>query len=209
MQNKRVLFIILFVIGLLAIGGIVYWTVFRDRVTALPVPQQGSVEVSQTSSTVSTGSGATGATIPAPAPDPVSPQEQERRAREALLREARDTVTRLGTVTNANEFSSAKIAYTRLTKDAQAAMDAMIRSWQEAHPLARSSYGQTTRALAARVTSQDLISTGNRATVEVDVQVVIQEGDAQRTETKQVELTYVKQGDVWLISNVAWKEMVL
>lgn len=207
-STKRLLFFLLVVLGIAGIAATVYFLFIKKDVlingpsapapvvTALPAPQV----VPQT-------------TVADPAPQQVVPPspdseaELERKAREALFRRARDITSRIGSYGNADNYASIKDTYGDVTSDVQLYLEQERAKLQAAHPARGTSFAQTTRALAARLTVDAVVRTATEVDVVVDVQQRIEDGTTDATTVKQALLHLIKSGTEWNVSRIVWQDM--
>ncbi len=141
-------------------------------------------------------------TTPAPAPD--SPEEQERKAREALFRRARDLTSRAATFSNADGFQAITQVYTDASSDMQAFLEEERKRLAEAHATLALPYVQTTRGLTAKLVQDVDVRSATAVQVEVEVQQRIEDGTNVSTKQRKVVLDLAKQGELWLLTRLTW-----
>ncbi|MBP7005527.1 hypothetical protein KBB27_00165 [Patescibacteria group bacterium] len=207
MNTKRWLFIALLIVGLLGIAATI-WFLFIKPSQDLRVAVTPPVATSTLPQTAQKPAPVVTPTTPKPTPQPAadSPQELERKAREALFRQSRDLTSRLGTFSNADGFSAVTQVYADVTPDVQTLLEQQRAQLLGAHPERGSVFTQTTRALAARLTQDVAVYTATNVEVIVDVQQQTQDGATATTDVRQAILKLTKSGSTWKITHVIWQE---
>ena len=87
------------------------------------------------------------------APDANSPEEKERQAQERLKQQASEFVVMVGTFSQADEFDALREAGLQTTKDLHGFLSKQRATLMAAHSRFGPSWGQTTRAISARLIS--------------------------------------------------------
>lgn len=206
-NTRRILFILLLILGVLGIGAVVYFLFLQKPLPTTPATQvQPTPEPLPSAGTNPTPSVADPAPQPVTPPAPDSPEEQERKAREALFRRARDLTSRIGTYGNADNYSALSDVYADMTPEAQTVLEAQRTDLRAAHPARGASYAQTTRALAARLTQDKDVLNATEAEVAVDVQQRTEDGASDSTVVRQAVLQLTKSGTIWKVSRIVWRE---
>ncbi len=207
MNSKRLLFILLLIVGLVGIAATVYflfWKPTREVIPSTPTPVEGSLP-ENTDNLSQTTPRAPAAPVTPPAAD--SPAELERKAREALFRRARDLTSRLATASNADGFAALTQVYDDVTPEVRTFLEGERARLDAAYPARGPIYAQTARSLAARLTQDAEVRTATEVEVTVDVQQYTEQGEANATVLRQALLQMVRSGSVWKISRVTWQDI--
>lgn len=206
-QTRRWVFVGLVVMGLLAIGGSVYWFFIRPNTpeavepSSAPSPDTGALPPAQD---LPPAPAFQAPTTPPPAQD--SPQEQERKAREALFRQARDVVSRAGSYSNADGFAAIAMVYTEVTPEVRSFLEGERTRLQREYASLAQPYSQTTRALSARLAQDVAVLTAQEVDILVEVQQRKEEGGQSSVTQRQAVARFVRQGSVWVMSRLTWQE---
>ncbi len=196
-MNKRTTLLLLLAVAVLLIAGVLYW-MFGGKtgpVQQPPAPQPTGGVPAETSVpfTTSTNRGMTDA-------------EKERQAQEAIKRQAMILGSRLGTYGNADAFVAIKTVYVDATSDVQAYLESIRVRLDREHPIKSGAWGQTTKALSARIDSGFPVLTSRAVDVIVQTQKVVESaGVADVVTYEEAKLSFVKQGSLWVLSRVSWQ----
>ncbi len=202
-MNKRFLFVILAVVGLIAVG-LVIWFVLRPVLPGLPGSQQPPTLPNR----VETPFDPSKAVPPTPNPDikadPTSPEEKERQAQEALKRQALDFSARQGTYSNSDDFDSLRELFPIVSAAFRTKLEARREQLRRDHPSFGPAWSQTMRALSADIepTSAPVLSK-NEALVYVQAQQVTEDNRAEPVAALvRLSVFFTKQDGVWIPSDV-------
>lgn len=207
MNTKRFLFIALLILGLLGIAATIWYLFIKpSQELRPPAPSPVATTTLPQTSARPEPTPAQTPSKPTPQPAPDSPQELERKAREALFRQSRDLVSRLGTYSNADGFSAMTQVYADVSADVQTLLERQRAELLGLHPERGPIFSQTTRALAARLTKDVAVYTATDVEVIVDVQQQVQDGLTINTSVRQAVIKLTKSGSVWKITHVVWQE---
>lgn len=204
-NTKRILFILLLILGLIGIGATVYFMFLKKDPNTVPVVRNDLETGLPPAGTVTTPP-VVAPLQPETPPSPDSASELERKAREALFRRARDLTSRIGTYGNADDYAALTDVYADVTGDVQSFLETQRNDLRTAHPGRGSSYTQTTRALAARLTQDVAVQTASEAEVVVDTQQRIEDGGSDATVVRQAVLQLTRVNNVWKVSRITWQE---
>ncbi len=203
-MNKRYLFIILLVVGVVGIL-LVLWYILRPALPFVRTPEQPPtlpprVETPFNPATAvpQPPTGTTGTV------DPTSPEERERQAQTALNRQALDFAARQGTYSNADGFDSLRSLYASVTPELQAKFESHRADLLRDHPTFGTGWSQTMRALSSNIDNASL-PLGERTSAVVFVQAQQINDDAQTGRTTSlvmIRIEFVKQNDAWMPSDV-------
>lgn len=204
-SSKRLLFIALLVLGVLGIAATVYFAFVKPSRSVTPTPSDGQIQG------VLAPSGAVPviplATSTAPAPLPDSAEEQERKAREALYRRARDIAARSATYSSADRFDGMSQVFIDVSPELRVTLAAeQQRLIQE---IGAQTLVQTTRALSARLAQDIAVRTAASVQVQVDAQQVIEQGSTSTTRLRRAIIELRKQGDGWVATSITWGDLAL
>lgn len=202
-MNKKYLFVLLAVVGIVGIG-LVIWFVLKPVLPSIPgFNQQPSPLPPRTE----TPFDPTKAVPPTPNPtvkaDPTSTEEKERQAVEALKRQALDFSARQGTYSNADDFDSLRELFPLVTTDLRAKLESRREQLRRDHPAFGPAWSQTIRALSADLDPKSApILNKNMAVVYVQAQQVTEDRSVQTSALVLLTVTFTKQGQVWIPSDV-------
>ncbi|MCR4256123.1 MAG: hypothetical protein NUW08_00260, partial [Candidatus Uhrbacteria bacterium] len=118
-MNKRYLFIILLVVGVVAVA-LVLWFILRPALPFVRTPEQPPTLPTRVETPFDPSNA-----VPQPPTgttgnvDPASPEERERQAQAALNRQTMDFGARQGTYSNADGFDSLRELYAVVTPELQ------------------------------------------------------------------------------------------
>jgi type IV secretory pathway VirB10-like protein len=209
-QTRRWVFIGLVLVGILSIGGVAYWFFVRPNtpqaVEPAPAPNTdaGTLPPAQE---LPPAPAFQVPTTPPPAQD--SAQERERKAREALFRQARDVVSRAGSYSNADGFAAIAMVYTEVTPEVRSFLEGERTRLQREYASLAQPYSQTTRALSARLTQEVAVLTAQEVDILVEVQQRREEGGQSSVTQRRATARFVRQGSVWVMSRLTWQEASL
>ena len=203
-MNKRLLLVILIVVGILALIGVIWFFLIKTPGTAPIVqqPSQNNVTPStpfDPSTSVPTFESPTGTP-----PDPNSAEEKERQAQEKLRRIASNYAVRLSTFSADDGFEAIRDAQAIATPQFQTRLDNLRAQMLKDHPVG-SHWSQEARAVTTNISPSSLPVFG-KTTATINVQ-------AQRTvgTTKDylnIALTLTEQGGNWLVSDAVFTTLV-
>lgn len=204
-STKRIAFLLLLVVGILGIIATVYFLFLRpgDAPVAPVVDQTrgGALPANAPIPAIPV------ATSTAPAPSPDSAAEQERKAREALFRRAREIAARSATYSSVDRFDAISQVFIDVSPELRTTLAAeQNRLIQE---VGTGSRRQTTRALSARLTQDVLVRSASTVQVEVDTQQVTQDGGTSATRLRRATMQLQKQGDTWIATSLTWGDLPL
>lgn len=204
MNRNRILFIVLVVAAAIGLG-LVFWYVLRPVLPGTPATKTEQPPALPPS--VPFDPSKTAPQPPQPTGEPVdttSPEERERQAQEALKRQAMDYASRQGTYSNADDYRALVDAQANVTVELATKLEDQRTLLRRSHPAFGPSYSQTIRSLSASIdaTSVPLLNRSS-ATVRVQAQQITEEqGKARGVATVVVIVSFVKQGDNWIPSDV-------
>lgn len=200
-RTKAWILIALGAVGLILALWFVVIPLWREnRPSAQPPP------VETTAPTTGSPSAPTIAIPAQPAADPNSPEEKERQAQERLKQQASAFVAFIGTYANEDGFGSLREAGLRSTGDLQSFLLKQRDALSAVHPRFGPSWGQTTRAVAARVLSGIPVLLSDKA--EVVVQTQRETGPAggeRKTTYEEVTISFQKSDGAWIASRIEHK----
>ena len=204
-STKRIAFLLLLVVGILGIIATVYFLFLKpDGAPVTPVVDQtqgGALPANAPIPALPI------ATSTAPAPSPDSPAEQERKAREALFRRAREIAARSATYSSVDRFDAISRVFIDVSPGLRTSVAGeRARLIQE---VGTGSRRQTTRALSARLTQDVLVRSAATVQVEVDTQQVTEDGGTSATRLRRVTMQLQKQGDTWIATSLTWGDLAL
>lgn len=199
-MNKRILAIILVVVGILAVIGTLWFFVFK-KPSAPVVPQQpGQNTVTPSvpfdpSTSVPTFQPPTGTP-----PDANSAEEKERQAQEKLRRIAMNYAARLGTYSADDRFEAIRDAQAIATADFQPRLAALRAQLQNDHAVG-SNWSQMARPATSAIEPASLPVFGKTsATINVQAQRTV--GSTQ--DYLNIAITLTEQNGNWLVSNAVF-----
>ncbi len=203
-MNKRILFVLLALVGIIGIG-LVVWFVLKPVLPGIPGFNQQPPALQPR---VETPFDPSKAVPPTPNPmikaDPTSPEEKERQAQEALKRQALDFSARQGTYSNADDFDSLRELFPLVTSELRKKLETRREQLRLDHPSFGPSWSQTMRALSADVEPKSVpVLSNTKAVVYVQAQQVTQDRNAQTTALVRLTVSFTKQGQLWIPSDVS------
>ncbi len=140
------------------------------------------------------------------APDANSPEEKERQAQERLKQQASEFVVMVGTFSQADEFDALREAGLQTTKDLHGFLSKQRATLMAAHSRFGPSWGQTTRAISARLISGTPLLSSSSAEVMVQAQREVGSINGDRkTSYEEVTVTFQKSGALWVASRLESK----
>ncbi|KAA0205783.1 hypothetical protein EDM68_04745 [Candidatus Uhrbacteria bacterium] len=204
-MNKRFLFILLAIVGGIAIV-LVLWFILRP---ALPFVRQPAQQPPALPPRVETPFDPSRA-VPTPPPpsdvpvDATSPEERERQAQEALKRQTMDFAARQGTYGSADGFDSLRELYPLVTTDLRAKLEDRRAQLLRDHPTFGAAWSQSIRSLSATIERASLpLDDRTNATVVVEAQQITDDAQTGRTTALvEVRVSFVKVNGVWIPSDV-------
>lgn len=206
-QTRKWVFIGLVLVGIVSIGGVVYWFFLRPNMPEViepaPAPRTDTGALPAAQEVPSAPAFQT-PTTPPPAQD--STQERERKAREALFRQARDVVSRAGSYSNADGFAAIAMVYTEVTPEVRSFLEAERARLQREYASLAQPYSQTTRALSARLEQDVAVLTAQEVDILVEVQQRREEGGQSSVTQRQAMARFMRQGSGWVMSRLTWQE---
>jgi hypothetical protein len=203
-MQKRSLFLLLLLVAILGIGAVV-WFVLRpvlpsipglttQQPPALPTEVPFNPQNSTPSLPTSTGQAA----------DPNSPQEKERQAQEALKRQALDFTARQGTYSSADNFEGLRAITVAVTPELATKLNARLAQLRKDHPNYGPSWSQSMRPLSAAIDPASVpVLNGASAKLTIQAQQVTDSQGSQQTAQVTINVSFVKQGDNWIPSDVS------
>ncbi len=206
MTSRRVFAYVLIAFGLVAVIGLCIWLWLTFRGIRTIVTQQAAQQPpAYTNDVGALAPKDTGINVPVPVPSynaaKLSMDEEETQA--YLRRRSIDVASRAGTYANGDSFAGIDQVYTDVTPEVKAFLVSQKEVLLKAHPLRGASWGQTTRALAAKIISPLPVST--QTVAEVQVQAQVSSGDQSGAPVityKQITLSYTKTNGTWLVSSI-------
>lgn len=206
MTTRRTFAYILIAFGLIAIIGISVWLWLTFRGIRTVVTQQAAEQPPAYTNDIGTPVPKdTGINIPVPIPAynaaKLSMDEEETQA--YLRRHSIDVASRGGTYANGDSFAGIEQIYTDVTPEVKTFLVTQKEALLKEHPLRGASWGQTTRALAAKIVSP--LPIGTQTTAEVQVQAQVSSGDQSAAPVltyKQIVLSYTKINGTWLVNRM-------
>ena len=199
--TKRILFIVIVILGVIGIGFAIWYIWKTPRPTA-PAPTTTQQEPTPVVTPVTPLL----ATSTRPAPNPDSDEERERKAREALFRRARDLVARAGTYSSADQFAAIQQVYVDASPEAKTFLESE-RTRLLGEYRVGDTYAQTSRALAARLDEEVAVRTATNVRVQVDVQQLTERGTQSSTALKRATVSLTKSGEGWIMTRLVWGEL--
>jgi hypothetical protein len=203
-MNKRFLFIILLVVGVVGVA-LVLWFILRPALPFVRTPEQpptlpprAETPFDPSNAVPQPPTGTTGTV------DPTSPEERERQAQAALNRQALDFAARQGTYSNSDGFDSLRELYASVTPELQTEFEERRTDLLRDHPTFGTGWSQTMRALSSNIDNASL-PLGERTSADVFVQAQQVNEDAQTGRTTSLvmlRISFVKQDNAWLPSDV-------
>lgn len=204
--TRRAVFIGIVLVGLIAIGGAIYFFFVRPNRATLPAPTPEVPVTGDLPAAQEVPPAPAFQTITTPPPIEDSLAERERKAREALFRQARDSVSRAGSYSNADGFAAITILYTDVTPELKTFLETERARLQRQYASIANPYTQMTRALTARLVQDVSVLTAQEVDVVVEVQQRSEEGGQSSTVQRAANVRFVKQGSIWLMSRITWQE---
>ncbi len=207
---KRILFILLVLVGIVGVAATVYFLFLNKKIpvsTPQPTPTPSSELPDAYPLATPQPAQAPLAEIAQPSPD--SAAELERKAREALFRRTRDLASRFGSYGNADDYASLMDLNNDSTPEVQTYLSEQRTALRVAHPARGTSFAQTTRALSARLTVDVPVLSTPEVEVIVDAQQRTEDGTSDATVIRQGILKLVKSGTSWNVSHITWQDAKL
>lgn len=203
-MNKRLLFVVLAIVGVIGIG-LVLWFVLRPVLPTIPGLNQQPPTLPDR---VETPFDPTKSVPPTPKSDvkvdPTSPEERERQAQEALKRQAMDFAARQGTYSNSDDFDSLRETLPTVTAELRAELETRRNDLRRDHPAFGTAWSQTMRTLSAEIEpSSAPILTATQATVYVQAQQVTETNNSKTDTLVRLTVVFTKQGSIWIPSDVS------
>lgn len=199
-MNKRLLAILLVVVGLLAIIGVLWFFFFNKPKTTLIPQQPGQNTVTPSvpfdpSTSVPTFEPPTGTP-----PDPNSAEEKERQAQEKLRRIAMNYAGRLGTYSADDGFEAIRDSQAIATTEFQPRLASLRAQLLNDHPVG-SHWSQEARSVTSAIVPTSLPVFGKTsATINVQAQRTV--GSTQ--DYLNIAITLTEQNGNWLVSNAVF-----
>lgn len=198
---KRILFIVIAILGAAGIGFAIWFMLRSPKAEPTPTPVVEPEPVTP----VSVPRLPVLATSTRTAPSPDSAEEQERKAREALFRRAKDVVARGSTYSSVDQFAAIQQVYIDVTPEVktflEAEREALLRD------RAGSGYAQTTRPLAARLEEEVMVRTATDVVVEVDAQRLIEQNGGQTVSLVRAMAAFTRRGEAWVMTRLTWDQV--
>lgn len=204
-MNKRLLLIILIVVGILALIGVIWFFLIKKPTPTTPntqQPTQNNVTPSRPfdpSTSVPTFEQPTGTP-----PDPNSAEEKERQAQEKLRRIASAYGARLSTFSADDGFEAIRDAQTIATSEFQPRLENLRAQMTKEHPVG-SHWSQEARAITTNIEPSSLPVFGKTtATVNVQMQRTVN----STLDYLNIAITLTEQGGQWLVSDAVFTVLV-
>jgi len=209
-MSKRLIAVILIVIGILAIAGVLYWT-FRptgNQPTLLPTtPENGQLVPGEPVPPLVSPS-ATPPSPVAPSAPPISSAEEQEQ--QLLLNRAAAFVGRQGSYTNLDGFIALRDIYLDVSPTVRAFYQAEQERLTKEHAVTNGTWVQTVRALSSKITSETPIIGKNQAVVSVQAQQVIEAGlTPAALSYVEFTVTFTREQGVWKVSRIESKPLEL
>lgn len=204
-MNKRYLFIVLLLAGIAGIL-LVLWYILRPALPFVRSPEQPPALPDRVETPFDPSravpqppTGTTGTV------DPTSPEERERQAQAALNRQAMDFGARYGTYSNADGFDSLRELSASVTAELRSEMETLRAQLLRDHPTFGMGWSQTMRTLSSNIDNANLpLGDRTNATVLVQAQQIVDDAQTGRTTSLVLmRISFVKQNDTWIPSDVA------
>lgn len=203
-MNKKFLFVLLAVVGVVGIG-LVVWFVLKPVLPSLPglnkqpAPLPTRVETPFDPSKAVPSAPTTTVKV-----DPTSPSEKERQAVEALKRQALDVAARQGTYSNSDDFDSLRELFPLVTTEFRTKLEARREQLRKDHPAFGTSWSQTMRSLSADLEPKSApILSGTNAVVYVQAQQITEDNkNTQVSALVRLTVSFAKQNGAWIPSDV-------
>lgn len=203
-MNKRLLLIILIVVGVLALIGVIWFFLLRKPVTT-PItqqPTQNNVTSSRPfdpTTSVPTFEQPTGTP-----PDPNSAEEKERQAQEKLRRIASAYAGRLSTFSADDGFEAIRDTQAIAATEFQPRLENLRTQMMKDHPIG-SHWSQEARAITSNIEPSSLPVFGKtKATVNVQAQRTV----GATKDYLNIAITLVEQNGNWLVSDAVFTVLV-
>ncbi len=212
-MSKRTLALLLIIGGIVAILAVLLWLFYpAKRAPGSPLQPSGTVPVGVLKGKSPNGSPSpsrAGGTTP-PAPAVMTSAERERQAQEALKQQAMVFAAREGSYSNADEFISIRAVYVDVTAGMQTFLEAERQQLIKAHPARGASWGQTSHALSARLSSNPPLLGKDSAEVTVQIQQTITaDNNSPTVSYQEIILSFQKVGDRWLVTHLTSHPLAL
>lgn len=204
-SSKRVLFLLLLAVGVLAIAATVYFLFVKPSRTSVPASSNGQIQGELPSNAPIPAIPLATSTTPAPVPDSAS--ELERKAREALYRRARDIAARSATYSSADRFDGLSQVLVDVTPELRATIEAEQRRLIQ--ETGTTSFVQTTRALSARLVQDIEVRAATTVQVQIDAQQVVEQNGSSSTRLRRAVMDLRKQGEGWVATSITWNDLAL
>lgn len=208
-MSKRTLAILLIVIGGAAILGILIWTFYPayQQYQANQPPALPNQNTAPQFTATSTGENTVPKPNQAPSATTTAAELGEQAAQDQLKQRSLNLAGRFGSYSNLDQFESLRTATIDANAEAKKYIETQRADLIKAHPSQFGSWGQTTRALSARITAGAPIAKAQSATVVVQAQVTVQDSAKPDPVVSYQEITMqlVKVGDQWQLSRIEQK----
>lgn len=207
-MSKRLIAVILIIVGILAIAGVLYWT-FRptpNQPGYMPPAPSNEQLVPGEPLPPLPGPAATPPTQPS-APPVSSAEEQEQ---QLLLNRASAFVGRQGSYTNLDGFIALRDVYLDVSPTVRAFYQAEMERLAKEHPVTAGTWVQTVRALSSKITSETPIIGKNQVVVSVQAQQVIEAGLTPAALTYvEFTVTFTREQGIWKVARIESKPLEL
>lgn len=200
-MSKRVLAILLIILGILAIAGVLYWT-FRPTIqerarNTSPVASEPEAPVVPASPT------------PVIVPTPTAPQSAtptnsiEEQEQQLIRHRASAFAARQGSYTNADGFVALRDVYLDVSPTVRAFYQAEQQRLTQEHSLAKGLWTQTTRSLSSKITSDMPVIGKSQVVVSVQAQQSIESGTASAALSyREFMVTLSREQGRWVVSRI-------
>ena len=209
-MSRRILLVLLILVGAAAVIGILIWTfypVYQNRVAAQPPALNG--------------------TVPTPTFDPNQPlpvatpqlpttsttpqlgtaEERERQAQEALKQQMISFSGRVGSYGNADGFDGLRQAALLVSPTLKGQLETQRQLLLTKYQRTDLSFVQTTKGLSALITQGRPVLNVSKAQVVVQVQQTVSSAELAQPQTTYLEWTFdvERQGSTWMVTSMSSK----
>ncbi len=204
MPRRTLAFLLIFA-GLLALGAAIFWTFYPGAKPATisgPTPMMKT----KTNPSASTPGSPVAAQPFTPPPAAVTPEE---RAQQMVKQRALQMAARQGTYASTDGFAALQTLSVEASPSVRLWLDDQRKNLRQAHP-AKISWGQTTKALSARITSALPIINQTQVDVTVQAQQIIETPGMQPDISyREIVVTLERQGSSWIVARIVSNPLTL